>query len=257
MSLYGVDTVKVGGISTACLGRRQLASLIAEQCHHISPAGNSSMPILVFSNNAHAISIANRDEHTMRLLGEAEIIHADGQSVVAFSKLRRGRIIPERSATTDMIHDIPSIIAEPIKHFLLGGKERVVKKAATVLARKYSNFLVCGAMHGYFSESDELAICKQINESGAQILWVGLGKPAEQEFCVRNRDKLDVAVVITCGGCFNFVTGEYARAPLWLQNYGLEWLHRMVTNPRKLFWRYFITNPHALWIVIKEQFFKP
>ena len=156
-----------------------------------------------------------------------------------------------------MIHDIPSIVDRPIQHFLLGGKEPVVMKAANILAQKYKKLLVAGVHYGYFHESYENEICKLINQSGAQILWVGLGKPAEQEFCVRHRDKLNVAVIITSGGCFNFVTGDYSRATLWLQKNGLEWLYRMLTNPRKLFFRYLIINPHALWVVIKEQFFKP
>ena len=78
MSLTGIETTKVGGINTACLGRRSLAKLIGSKCHVNLQAGTITTPILVFSNNALAISLANRDKHTMSLLSEAEMVHADG-----------------------------------------------------------------------------------------------------------------------------------------------------------------------------------
>ena len=75
-------------------------------------------------------------------------------------------------------------------------------------------------------------------------MWVGLGKPKEQLFCLRNRSALHATWAITCGGCFSFVTGDYRRAPRWMQHAGIEWLFRAMTNP-KLLWRYATTNPHA------------
>jgi N-acetylglucosaminyldiphosphoundecaprenol N-acetyl-beta-D-mannosaminyltransferase len=89
--------------------------------------------------------------------------------------------------------------------------------------------------------------------SQADILWVGLGKPKEQTFVIRNKLLIKVPVIITCGGCYNFVTGDYKRAPLLFQKLGLEWLHRAVTEPRKLLWRYLTTNPHAIYCAIKYR----
>jgi exopolysaccharide biosynthesis WecB/TagA/CpsF family protein len=60
-------------------------------------------------------------------------------------------------------------------------------------------------------------------------------------------------VIITCGGCYNYITGEYKRAPKWMQDYGFEWLHRMLTQPKKLFWRYLTTNPHAIYCILKHK----
>jgi N-acetylglucosaminyldiphosphoundecaprenol N-acetyl-beta-D-mannosaminyltransferase len=64
------------------------------------------------------------------------------------------------------------------------------------------------------------------------------------------RDRINAAWIVTCGGCFNFVTGAYGRAPQWMQSANLEWLHRLATNPRKLFWRYVVSSPHALLISV-------
>jgi exopolysaccharide biosynthesis WecB/TagA/CpsF family protein len=107
-----------------------------------------------------------------------------------------------------------------------------------------------GRRHGYFSQADEAEICEDINRLGADIVWVGLGIPLEQAFCVRNKHRLDVGWMVTAGGCFNYVTGHYRRAPLWMQKIGFEWLHRLWREPRRLLWRYAFTNPHALFLLL-------
>ena len=90
------------------------------------------------------------------------------------------------------------------------------------MAHTYPGLEIAGRRNGYFKTEDEDEICEQINASGAEIIWVGLGKPAEQAFCVRNRSKLKARWMITCGGCFNFVTGSYPRAPRWMQESGFD-----------------------------------
>ncbi|BBB25451.1 WecB/TagA/CpsF family glycosyltransferase [Amphritea japonica] len=255
MDISKVLTTNVGGIKTACLNRKELAQVIGEYCA-TNKEREPFTPILIFSNNGHAISIANRSEESMNLLKAADLIHADGQSVVTFSGWTQGPSIKERSATTDMIHDLPNFYNSELKHFLLGGKEEIVNNAAAIMQERYTNFKVAGTYHGYFSGEDEQRICALINESGADVLWVGLGKPKEQEFCIRNRKNLKVSVIITCGGCYNYITGDYSRAPRWVQEIGLEWLHRMSTNPTKLLYRYLTTNPHAIYCVLKHRFSK-
>ena len=114
----------------------------------------------------------------------------------------------------------------------------------------YPGLRIVGRRNGYFSRDQEAAICAEINASGADVVWVGLGVPLEHAFCVRNKHRLTAGWVVTAGGCFNYVTGAYARAPGWMQRLGLEWLHRLWHEPRRLFWRYAITNPHALFLLL-------
>lgn len=255
MKLDDVVFTQIGGLRTACVTREQLVRLITEQASSAFAKGenNQAAPLLIFSTNGHSISIANSDKAMANMLNQADILHADGQSVVLFSRYLSEHAIPHRSATTDMIHDIPQLSSTPLRHFLLGGKQQTVDKCATILQDRYSNFTLAGTHHGYFSEPEEAQLVAQINASGAHVLWVGLGKPKEQLFALRQKHNLQVPVVITCGGCFNFVTGEYKRAPQLLQSLGLEWLHRAVTQPRKLLWRYITTNPHAIFCVIKHR----
>ena len=177
-------------------------------------------------------------------------MHADGQVIIAASRYLTSSPIPERTATTDFFHDAAKAASTAgLSFFLLGGTEEVNADCARIVKRLYPNLKISGRSHGYFSGAEEGGICEQINASGADIVWVGLGKPREQEFCVRNRDRIKASWLVTCGGCFNYITGKYSRAPQWMQDIGLEWLHRVVMNPRQLFWRYLTTNPHALFLI--------
>jgi exopolysaccharide biosynthesis WecB/TagA/CpsF family protein len=190
----------------------------------------------------------------MEAMSAADIIHADGQSVVTMSKWVAGPNIPERSATTDTIHDIPQLNRHAVRHFLLGGEEAIVANCAKILSQKYKNFVIAGTHHGYFDKEQSESVIQKINQAKVDILWVGLGKPLEQQWIAKFKDQLQVRVIISCGGCYNYVTGEYARAPLWMQNSGLEWLHRAFTEPRKFLWRYITTNPHSIFCVFKHKY---
>lgn len=251
--LSDIKTVNIGGIQTACVSRKSLALLIGKLANDDS----LTSPVLVFDSNGHGISESNANKKFNELLKAADIIHADGQSVVKFSHYfyPPENHIPEATPTTDTIHEIPQYNLENISHFLLGGQESVVKKASEILVSQHSRFILSGYNNGYFTLNEEDGIIQKIDNSGCQVLWVGLGKPKEQEFCVRNKEKFkNVKVIITCGGCYNYITGEYKRAPKWMQDSGLEWLHRMFTQPKHLFWRYFTTNPHAIYCMLKNRF---
>lgn len=251
METVTFNTISIGGIKTACIDRVGLAKLIDDLSQRFE--AGISQPFIIFDTNGHGISLAHTDPQFKALLDQADLIHADGQSIVSFSKRLDGPVVPERTATTDMIHDLPNYLDRPLKHYLLGGEDRVVNQAAAIMDEQYDKFEVAGVHHGFFSEAEEEALCEQINLAKPDVLWVGLGKPKEQAFCLRNKHRLHVPVIITCGGCYNYITGDYPRAPQWMQDRGLEWLHRLATNPRKLFWRYFITNPHSIYCVFMKK----
>jgi len=241
--------ILVGGIRTACLSRQQLTRLMIGDC--IAARGGKRRPKLVFASNGHAIALAATNAQFRQYFASANLTHADGQPVVLASKLLTSHPIPERSATTDFIHDAAAAASESrLSFFLLGATERVNARCARALAYLYPGLQMAGRRHGYFKPEDEDALCEAINASGADVLWVGLGVPLEYEFCIRNRHRLNVGWIVTCGGCFNFVTGDYTRAPDWMQRFGLEWFYRLLREPRRLFWRYAVTNPLAIFALL-------
>lgn len=235
--------------------RAQLTAAMRADCIAARSSGVKGPPRLVFDVNGHGISMAANDLQYRQLMCEADIIHADGGFLVTLSRLFTRRPIAERSATTDLFHDFA---AECVQHrlsvFLLGGIEAVNSECAESMAKKYPGLIIAGRRHGYFDISEELSIVEEINKCSPDVLWVGLGKPNEQSFSVRWRHALSARWVVTCGGCFNYVTGHYQRAPKWMQAANVEWIHRALSNPRHLLWRYLTTSPHALWIAAASIF---
>jgi N-acetylglucosaminyldiphosphoundecaprenol N-acetyl-beta-D-mannosaminyltransferase len=241
--------VSVGGLKTACLSREGLGRMMLTDCLAARDREGAN-PKLVFASNGHAIATAARDPSFRAVFNQADLVHADGQAAVFASRLT-ATPIPERSATTDFIHDAAAIAAEHgLRFFLLGATEEANARAAEILRATYPGLQIVGRRHGYFGLGDEDEICDEINLTKPDVIWVGLSVPLEYEFAVRNKQRLNAGWLVTCGGCYNFITGAYARAPRWMQAAGLEWLHRLIREPKRLFWRYAVTNPVALFLLL-------
>ncbi len=245
----------VGGMPVAIAGADELTEVMLEDVQR-RRSGKLNRATTVFSSNAQAISLYASDENFARTMDSADITHADGQIVVWASRLSYGNLgIPERTATTDFIHSAAkAAAANGLSFYLLGGVEEINRDCARKLTEMYPDLKLAGRRHGYFDASEEDEVVADINASGADILWVGLGKPKEQFFSERVAPKLDhCAWIVTCGGCFHYIVGDYPRAPDWMQTVGLEWLHRVATGPRHLIGRYMRTLPHALSIVLRKD----
>ncbi len=249
--------VIVGGVKIACLSRRDLTELMVEECLAARQAP-ASAPRLVDAANGNAIARAAVDAEFRAYFQAADLIHADGQPVVMASRLLTRAPIPERSATTDYFLDAAAAAeASGLSFFLLGGTESVNARCAEILKQRYPGLRLVGRRNGYFAREDEAAVCAEISAAGADVVWVGLGVPLEQSFCARNKHRLKAGWLVTCGGCFNYVTGDYPRAPLWMQQVGLEWLFRLLREPRRLFWRYAVTNPRAIFLMLTRTVSQP
>jgi N-acetylglucosaminyldiphosphoundecaprenol N-acetyl-beta-D-mannosaminyltransferase len=246
----GYAEILLGGIKTACLTRDELSRLMLVDClkartQEIHP------PKLVFASNGHAIALAARDARFRDTFVQADLIHADGQASVFASRLFTNTPVPERSATTDFIHDAARLGAEHgLRFFLLGATEEANAEAARILEQTYPGLKIVGRRHGYFSRDEEEDICDEINLTMPDVIWVGLSVPLEYAFAARNRSRLKAGWLVTCGGCYNFITGAYLRAPEWMQAAGLEWLFRLIREPKRLFWRYAVTNPLAIFLLL-------
>ncbi|MEM8656664.1 MAG: WecB/TagA/CpsF family glycosyltransferase [Pseudomonadota bacterium] len=247
---WRVDHKPVGGVPVALASEADMLQMMAQDCA-ARARGELNRAVTVFDCNGQAISLFQTDLDFAESLKSADIVHADGQFVVWMSRLSRGMAVPERTATTDYFHSAAKHAAEKgLSFYLLGGTEEVNSQCADRLLELYPDLKIAGRRDGFFPPEDEAKVIDEVNASGADIVWVGLGKPREQAFCARHHASFSAGWVITCGGCFNFVTGHYARAPQWMQRSGLEWLHRMFTGPKYLIGRYAFTIPHAIWLVL-------
>lgn len=246
------ESVRIGGVPVSTLSLRALIDKMLAEAPARRAAGRP--PLLVFDCNGHALSLNATDPAYRADLAKADLVHADGQVIVAASRRFAPAPIADRSSTTDMFIDsLPGAAAGKVRYFLLGGTEQVNGDCAERIIGNTPGLELAGRRNGFWKPEEERAVIDAINAAEPDVLWVGTGKPREQAFCVRNRDRIKAGWIVTCGGLFNYITGDYPRAPQWMQDAGLEWLHRMATNPRHLAWRYLTTNPHALWLIWKHR----
>jgi N-acetylglucosaminyldiphosphoundecaprenol N-acetyl-beta-D-mannosaminyltransferase len=255
MQVDSLDTVTIGGFSTIRATREELAALMVRDCLANRDDGGS-LPKLVICSNGQGISMAGTNASFAKAMSAANIVHADGMSVVIASRLLTRRPLPERITTTDFVHDAAKAAAKAgLSFFLLGGTETQNKNACATLLRLYPELRIAGRHNGHdglIEEAGDANLCAEIVASGADVLWVALGKPRQELWCVRNRERLrGVGWVKTCGGLFAFLTSEVGRAPSWMQDWGLEWLYRMMQEPSRLAWRYITTNPHAIYRMVR------
>ena len=181
-----------------------------------------------------------------------EIINIDGMGVVLGARVL-GHVVPERVAGVDLFHRLLEMSASqgyPV--FLLGAKDEVVTEARQRVEKLYPDLKVAGHHHGYFW-NDEEAVVREIRESGTRLLFVAITSPKKENFINRWKDQLGVDFVMGVGGTFDVVAGKVKRAPLWMQDYGFEWLYRVIQEPRRMWKRYLVTNSQFAWLLVKAK----
>jgi exopolysaccharide biosynthesis WecB/TagA/CpsF family protein len=247
-----IPTVRVGGLPIAIIDRARSAQGMIDVA--LARRGVGGPPLVVTSANGQVISACARDSSVHSLFCAADLIHADGMPLVFASRLKCAMPLPERVATTDLFHDVARLAERSgARFYLLGGTTEVIEMAARNVNRLYPRLVIAGYRNGYFEAYEEPLVIETINRTRPDVLWVGLGIPAEQAFSLRNRDKLTgVGIIKTSGGLFDFLSGRNRRAPAWMQAAGLEWLYRMALEPRRLMARYLRTNPHAVYLLLTQ-----
>ncbi|MFZ2994693.1 WecB/TagA/CpsF family glycosyltransferase [Sphingobium sp.] len=240
--------ITVGGILNSRLTRAELTVLMCEDTRR-ARSGELPEPRVVVSSNGLVIAKYHQDTAFKRSIDGADIVDVDGMPLVFATRLLCKTPLRERVATTDFVKDASEMAAkEGIRFYFLGAQGDVAQIAARNLQRAYPGLQIVGTRNGYFSLEEEAALCDEIVQSGADILWLGLGSPKQEAFALRNRHRLaGLAWIRTCGGLFDFYSERLPRAPQWMQGVGLEWLFRVLQEPKRLGGRYMLTNPVALY----------
>jgi N-acetylglucosaminyldiphosphoundecaprenol N-acetyl-beta-D-mannosaminyltransferase len=248
-----VTTVTIGGLPIAVIDRARSAALMVDWA--LAQRGSDEPPLYITSANGQVLSLCAADPALRDLFLASPLIHADGMPLVFASRWRCRTPLPERVATTDLFHDVARIaIGLGATFYMLGGSPEALRKATVNVRRLYPGLKLVGSRHGYFRPEEEDAIVAEIEAARPDILWVAMGAPREQRFAVKNRERLTgIGVIKTSGGLFDFLSGERSRAPSWMQAAGLEWLYRMLLEPRRLFVRYAVTNPHAAYLLLTRS----
>lgn len=186
-------------------------------------------------------------------VAECDIINIDGMGVVWGARLL-GHEVPERVAGVDLFMELIEMSSKnDLPVFLLGAKAEIVNRTKDKLEALHPNLTVAGVHDGYFTADEEEAVVRQIRESGARLMFVAITSPKKEIFINRWGSELGVDFVMGVGGTFDVVSGMTKRAPLWMQNWGFEWLYRIIQEPRRMWKRYLVTNSKYAWLLLKSR----
>lgn len=184
---------------------------------------------------------------------ECDIINIDGMGVVWGGRFL-GHDIKERVAGVDLFHRLNAMAEkERFPVYYLGAEEFVVAKTSKIMAKLHPELLLAGYHHGYFWDNEK-EVVDDIRKSGARLLFVAIMSPKKEIFIDKWKKDLGVDFVMGVGGTFDVVAGKVQRAPVWMQRYGLEWLFRVIQEPRRMWRRYLVTNFKFVWLVLVSKF---
>ncbi len=202
--------------------------------------------------NVAKIVNMRKDPELDESVRSCDIINIDGIGAMLGARIM-GHDVPERVAGVDLFYGLLKRSAElNYSVYLLGAKEEVVTETRRRVEKLYPDLTVAGHHHGYFWD-DEAAVVKDIRESGARLLFVAITSPKKENFINKWQGQLGVDLVMGVGGTFDVAAGKVKRAPIWMQKYGLEWLFRVIQEPRRMWKRYLITNSTFAWLLIKAK----
>ncbi len=205
--------------------------------------------------NAGKIVLMQEDKELEKSVNEADLINADGQAVVWASKIL-GSPLPERVSGIDLMEELVKYsFGKGYKCYFLGAEEDVLSNLITLYKQKYSDNVIAGYRNGYFKKSDEKRIAKDISQSNANILFVAITSPKKEIFLNTYKKELkNINFIMGVGGSFDVIAGKVNRAPKWMQDFGFEWLYRVIQEPRRMFMRYLVGNTRFIYLVLKECF---
>ena len=227
--------------------------------------------VLINTINAHSYNVAQKDQEFAEALRGGDYLIPDGSSIVKACRWLKGKSQPkERIAGWDLfafemqrmnVNDNVNVNKnENVKKrvMFMGSSEKVLRLIRERVAVDYPNLEVVTYSPPYkkeFSEEDNQTIIKAINEAKPDLLWIGMTAPKQEKWTYRHWQELDINCHVgTIGAVFDFFAGTAQRAPLWWQEHGLEWLYRLIKEPRRMWRRYVIGNPLFIWNILKEKY---
>ena len=215
--------------------------------------------LLINTINAHSYNTAQKDELFAEALKNGDALIPDGASIVKACRWIKAKSKPtERIAGWDLFeYEMAELNTKGGKCFFMGSSEKVlalIKQRARV---EYPNIVVETYSPPYkpeFNEEDNRAIINAINQANPDLLWIGMTAPKQEKWTYSHWHELDIHCHVgTIGAVFDFFAGTVERAPVWWQQHSLEWLYRLIKEPKRMWRRYIIGNTLFLWYMGKER----
>lgn len=215
--------------------------------------------VLINTINAHSYNTAQNDEFFAEALQQGDYLVPDGMSIVLACKFLNAKSRPkERIAGWDLfVFEMERLNARGGKCFFMGSSEAVLAKIVARCATDYPNIKVDTYSPPYkpeFSEEDNAKMIAAINAADPDLLWIGMTAPKQEKWAYAHWPELNIHCHCgTIGAVFDFYAGTVKRAPVWMQKMGLEWLHRFLSDPRRMWSRYALGNLKFIRNILKEK----
>lgn len=225
--------------------------------------------LLINTINAHSFNVAQNDDLFAESLAKGDYLIPDGASIIKACKLLKAKSQPkERIAGWDLFSfemnklerksEKCKVNSEKcMKVMFMGSSEKVLNLIREKAAMDYPHLEVVTYSPPYkpeFSNEDNAAIIKAINDANPDLLWIGMTAPKQEKWTYSHWNELDIHCHVgTIGAVFDFYAGTAKRAPMWWQEHSLEWLYRLIKEPKRMWRRYVIGNPLFLWNISKER----
>jgi N-acetylglucosaminyldiphosphoundecaprenol N-acetyl-beta-D-mannosaminyltransferase len=231
------------GVSVSAVDMAQAVDTIDAWVH-------ARTPHYVCVTGVHGVMESRRDESLQRIHNRAGLVVPDGMPLVWLAHLD-GRSHVRRVYGPDlMLACCARSVATGVRHFFYGGAPGIADRLATRLSHRFPGLAVAGTYTPSFrplAPEEDQAVVASIDRSDADIVWVGLGTPKQERWMADHVARLRAPVLIGVGAAFDFHAGTKRQAPAWMQRNGLEWLFRLLTEPRRLWRRYLTNNPAFVW----------
>jgi len=242
----------LAGVPVDCVTMASSVARVIDAVKHRSPAS----PLLITGPNAHLITLAQSNRQFAHVLRAAHLSIPDGMSVVLASWLL-GHLVPERVTGGDLMENLCREAAgQGLSVFLLGGLPGAAEGTAQNLTQRYPALKITGTYcppYGFESDAVESARIRQlIMKASPDLLCVAFGAPKQEIWMYENCPPLPIGAAIAVGAALDTQAGLRKRAPAWTHNSGLEWLYRLLHEPRRLWRRYLIGNAYFAFLVIRQ-----
>lgn len=225
--------------------------------------------VLINTINAHSFNTAQNDELFAEALSKGDYLIPDGASIIKACKWLKAKSQPkERIAGWDLFSFEMNALerksaqqnmndGKRLKVMFMGSSEKVLALIRKQATKDYPHLEVITYSPPYkpeFSDEDNAAIIKAINEANPDLLWIGMTAPKQEKWTYQHWNELDIHCHVgTIGAVFDFYAGTAQRAPRWWQEHSLEWLYRLLKEPKRMWRRYVLGNPLFLWNISKEK----
>ncbi len=221
---------------------------------HAQRLYDARSPAFIAHANVHTVNLAVADADYRAVLRRAALVLNDGKGVMLAARLLGMRFPADLNGN----FFAPLLLRHAAAHgwpvFFFGAKPGVAERAAARIVAELPDLQIVGVRHGYFSPTEAPSVARDISSTAPGLVMVGLGNPMQERWLDQHLGATGARVGIGVGAFFDFQADEVQRAPAWMNRLGLEWVHRLAQEPRRMWRRYLLGNPQFLVRVAQQRF---